>query len=102
MAVQFPWLRYGSLVATITALTLAPVLSVLVAAVITNLNDCVLHEGFVNPCLVAGVDLGGVLYAMGVMGWLGLITLPIGLPALLGLGLVCMVHFIRHKRKSRR
>ncbi len=78
-----------------------PVLSVLVAATIANLNDCTLHEGFVNPCVIAGVDWGGALYAMGVMGWLGLVTLPFGLLILLIFALKCIVQFIRHKRKSR-
>jgi hypothetical protein len=99
---RFPWRRYLALAATIALLTLAPVLSVLAAYAIASVNDCTLHEGFVNPCLIAGVDLGSGLYTMGVLGWLGLITLPIGIPALVVLALVGTVHFVLHKRKYRR
>ncbi|MEM8656077.1 MAG: hypothetical protein AAGF36_15155 [Pseudomonadota bacterium] len=56
----------------------APILSVLAASLIANTYDCTLHEGFVNPCVIGGVDWGETLYAMGVMGWLMLITVPAG------------------------
>ena len=102
MSKGFPWRRYAGLATTITILTLAPVLSAFAAYAIANLNDCTLHEGYVNPCVIVGVDLGGALYTMGVLGWLGLMTLPIGLPALLVLVVVCVVHFVRHKRKTSR
>jgi hypothetical protein len=102
MSTRFPWRRYARLAATITLLTLAPVLSAFAAYAIANLNDCTLHEGYVNPCVIAGVDLGGALYTMGVMGWPGLMTLPIGVPALVVLGVACVVHFVLHKRKSTR
>jgi hypothetical protein len=102
MSTRFPWRRYAGLAATITLLTLAPVLSAFAAYAIANLNDCTLHEGYVNPCVIAGVDLGDALYTMGVLGWLGLMTLPVGVPALLVLVVVCTVHFVLHKRKTSR
>ena len=57
---------------------LLPVISVLIAAAISSANDCVLHEGGVNPCVVWGVDLGELLYTLGVMGWFMLISIPFG------------------------
>jgi hypothetical protein len=56
---------------------LLPVLGILISIGIAQANGCTLHEGFANPCVVLGVDLGGLLYGMSVMGWLGLVTLPI-------------------------
>jgi hypothetical protein len=102
MRTGFPWRRYARLGAMITLLTLAPVLSAFAAYAIANLNGCTLHEGFVNPCVVMGVDLGNALYIMGVLGWLGLMTLPIGLPALVVLTLAGVVHLVLHLRKHRR
>ena len=58
---------------------LLPIFSVLVAGGIATLNDCALHEGNPNPCLILGVDIGEILYFLGVMGWFMLISIPLGL-----------------------
>jgi hypothetical protein len=59
--------------------TVAPILSVVIAASIAGACGCKLDEGDAHPCIVLGVDIGGVLYAMGLAVWLIPITLPIGL-----------------------
>jgi hypothetical protein len=58
-----------------------PILSIAIAGTIASWNGCALHEGFKNPCIVGGSDIGGTLYAMGVMGWFMIATLPLGLAA---------------------
>ena len=55
-----------------------PIISIVVAGTIANLNDCRLHEGFVNPCLVGGTDMGQTLYTMSVLGFFAIATIPIG------------------------
>ena len=55
-----------------------PILPVVIAGSIASLNGCTLHEGFQNPCIVNGKDVGGTLYAMGMMGWFILGTIPLG------------------------
>jgi hypothetical protein len=55
-----------------------PIASVVIASTIASWNGCTLHEGFVNPCVVGGRDIGGTLYSMGVMGWFMIATLPMG------------------------
>jgi hypothetical protein len=62
---------------------LAPVLSVLIAASVASLTGAALDEGNAHPCFVLGSDIGELLYAMFVFGWLGLITLPTGALAIL-------------------
>lgn len=57
---------------------LLPLVSVLIAAAISSANNCVLHEGGVNPCIVLGVDMGETLYQLGVMGWYMFISIPFG------------------------
>lgn len=52
------------------AIGIAPMVSVVLAGMIAEQAGCQLHEGFVQPCIVYGTDIGGVLYTMGVMGWL--------------------------------
>jgi hypothetical protein len=61
------------------AFGLCPLLPTLIAATIATLNGCRLHEGFPNPCSVCGVEIGDLLYAMGISFWYVLLTLPLGL-----------------------
>ncbi|MET4682625.1 hypothetical protein ABIE19_000534 [Brevundimonas faecalis] len=64
---------------------IAPLASVALAGFIADLNSCELHEGYPQTCLVLGVDIGGALYTMTVMGWLMLISLFFLAGGLLGL-----------------
>lgn len=55
----------------------APIISVIAAGFVAGSLGCTLDEGSIHPCVVAGIDLGAVLYAMGVAGWLMLATGPL-------------------------
>lgn len=56
-----------------------PIISFLTCVLIANVLDCTSHEGSgAQPCIVAGLDIGGLLYNLAVMGWLFLFTLPSG------------------------
>lgn len=61
---------------------LLPAVSVVLAGLIASANGCILHEGFANPCVVLGIDLGEILYSMGVMGWIAILTVPAALLAI--------------------
>ncbi|MBI3775942.1 MAG: hypothetical protein HY273_10395 [Gammaproteobacteria bacterium] len=64
-------------------MALLPILPTLIAAYIAKTNQCVLHEGFANPCVVLGVDIGSTLYTMGVSAWMLILTVPAGAFSLL-------------------
>jgi hypothetical protein len=63
------------LVATLAAW--APLVAVLIAYAIASPLDCRVDEGSSHPCVVAGVDLGPMLYLLGVSGWFMLVTWPL-------------------------
>ena len=69
--------------AIIALLAGSPVLSVLAASFVASWNGCTLHEGFANRCVMHGIDIGGLLYSMGILGWFMLITLPMGAVSLI-------------------
>lgn len=76
----------------------APLASVALAGLIADLNGCGLHEGFAQPCLVMGVDIGGLLYTMTALGWLMLISLFFlagGVLGLAGEALKWLFHKVR-------
>ena len=99
---KFPWAIYWLILAAIVLVALLPVLSVLFAAFVANANGCRLDEGSVHPCMVMGSDWGETLYTFGVMGWLMLATLPLGLFAFGGWLVALIAHRIAWRHTSRR
>jgi hypothetical protein len=77
-----------------------PIISVVIAGSIASWNGCTLHEGFVNPCIVGGRDIGGTLYSMGVMGWFMLATIPIGAVAFVAWTVAWVIWRMMKKRKT--
>lgn len=96
---RFPWWAYWIVLAIILLVALAPVLSVIVAGTIADANGCALDEGSVHPCIVNGTDIGSTLYALGVMGWFMLATIPLGAGALLLWAVVLIAHRLYWGRK---
>ncbi len=78
-----------------------PIVSVITASAVANANNCTLHEGFVNPCVVGGVDVGHTLYSMFVLGWLAFISIPLGALGLL-MSVVWLLVVILVKRGRKR
>ena len=76
---KFPWWIYWLLFFLIILLMISPIIPVSISSSIAERNGCVVHEGFVNPCIIDGVDQGEMLYQMGMMGWFFLATAPLGL-----------------------
>ena len=70
-----PWLVY----LVIAFVGVLPILIAMLAGVIANLAKCELNEGNVSPCIIAGKDVGNLLYAMGVSGWFVFMTMPAAL-----------------------
>lgn len=87
-----PWLLiHAAVIFVILLVAFSPLISVAIAGSIANANGCELHEGYVNPCIVNGEDVGETLYAMGVLGWLMLATIPLGLGAVVVYLLIVLV-----------
>lgn len=57
---------------------LAPLIITLSAGAVAEMNGCILHEGYPNPCVILGADRGDILYTLGVFGWFSLVTIPFG------------------------
>jgi len=94
----FPWGLYVAALAVIVILSGFPLFSVILTYLIADANGCSVNEAFVQPCVVMGTDLGEMLYTMGVMGWLMLVTLPFGMLAFPVWLVFLIVHLVAHNR----
>ncbi|KKB78816.1 hypothetical protein VW35_09965 [Devosia soli] len=98
---RFPWWPYILILVVILLFTLAPVISVVAASSIAQANGCNLNEGGVNTCMLGGTDLGELLYTMFVMGWLGLLTLPLGFGGVIVWVVIVIIHRTAWGRKRK-
>ena len=79
-------------------LSFSPIIISLLAGYIASENKCVLHEGFVNPCIIDGQDYGETLYTMAVAGWFMFFTVPAGVFLLVILPFILkLIRYIRLK-----
>ncbi len=89
---KFPWLWYVLVLFLIAAFAFAPIGSVILCSAIANAYGCKVDEGSVHPCTINGHDYGELLYSLGVMGWLMLVSLPGGLFAFVGWLISLILH----------
>ena len=83
-------------------LAMLPLVFILLTALLAGLMGCEVNDGGALPCIVGGVDFGGLLSGMLALGWLGLLTIP-ALMAVLGLwGLAEAGSHWRRRRRERR
>lgn len=94
----FPWKAYIIWTVLIVIFMVLPLISVTLTYLIADAADCVVNEATINPCVVMGADIGGLLYGMGVAGWLFFLTIFYGLMALATLAVVCIIHYVVHRR----
>jgi hypothetical protein len=96
---RFPWIFYWIVLVLIILFALAPIGSVMACAVMANAYGCKVDEGSVHPCIVNGHDYGHLLYTLGVMGWLMLLTIPGGLFAFAGWLVVLIWHQTKWRKR---
>jgi len=89
---RFPWIVYCIALVLIILVALAPVGSVVACGLIANANRCKVDEGSVHPCIINGQDYGQLLYTLGVLGWLMLLSLPGGLFAFVIWLIILILH----------
>lgn len=78
-----------------------PLIGLFLGAGIASLGDCRVHEGFPEPCVLLGIDLGNMLYGITGSGWYIFATIPIGgLAALIGLVLYFIALFSSKRTSS--
>jgi hypothetical protein len=96
---RFPWILYWVVLALIVLVALAPVGSVVTCGVIANAHGCKVDEGSVHPCIINGHDYGQLLYTLGVLGWLMLVTIPGGIFAFIVWLIILILHRVSWRKR---
>ncbi len=78
--------------------SLSPYLVALLAGLIGQCLGCNINEGGTDDCIRLGIPFGIILNPLGVMGWLLLITIPLGIMAFVAWFIYCIVATIRTGR----
>ena len=86
----------------IVLVALAPIGSVVACGWVASAHGCKVDEGSVHPCMINGKDYGHLLYTLGVLGWLMLVTLPGGALAVMIWLVVLLLHRASWSRRSNR
>lgn len=78
---------------------IAPILSAFVASGIAEVTGCNVNEGGSNPCLIFGIDWGGLLNIMFVSFWFFFFTFPLAVVGVLGLVIMGILQLFRAFRR---
>jgi len=82
----------------VIALAFSPVAITYTAGLIALLIGCDLNEASVHPCPLLGVNIGPLLYGMGLAVWFVSLTVLAGLLALVVLVIIFIVRTLRARR----
>jgi hypothetical protein len=84
----------------VIALALSPIAVTYTAGLIALLLGCDLNEAAVHSCLLLGVNIGPLLYAMGLAVWFVSLTVMAGLLALVVLVIIFIVRTVKARRAN--
>jgi len=84
----------------IIALALLPVLISMLAGFIGYCMRCNINEAGTDQCVRIGIPFGAVLNPLGVLGWLCIITIPLGLVATVILAIVAIHDTLFHRNNN--
>jgi len=73
-------------------IAIVPIGSFVLSIILSSAGNCQVNESSVNVCMLFGVDVGGLIYNLMMMGWYALITLPLGF---FGLCIALILKFVK-------
>jgi hypothetical protein len=95
---SFPWPLYMLVLAGLLLFALLPVIAFMVSVTMAGAANCALSEAAVHSCVIAGMELGGVLSFLFVMGWFAYVTLPLGGGAIIVWLIMISMHRLAWKK----
>ena len=84
----------------IIVLALLPFILSMLAGFIGVCMQCNINEAGTDRCVRVGISFGTILNPLAVLGWLGIITIPLGLIATVILALVATHDTLYHRNNK--
>ena len=81
----------------IVLLPIAPLLVTFMAGSTAHAFGCQVDEASDHACLILGLDLGSLLSSLAILGWLAIVTIPVGAILLLSVSIFFAVRKIRKR-----
>lgn len=82
-------------------LSISPLLVALFSGLIGQCLGCNINEAGTDDCIRFGIPFGLILNPLGVMGWLMLITIPLGIMAFFAWFIYCLFILVKTKLKEK-
>jgi len=98
---RFGWKGYFIALIVLIVSATSPLIATFSAQGIAAVSGCALHKGYAEPCVIFGMDWGGILHVLNVAAWWSIVTLPAGVIAVLILPVILVVHFGIHMFRNR-
>ncbi|MEM7067351.1 MAG: hypothetical protein AAF478_00580 [Pseudomonadota bacterium] len=86
----------------IIGIVLFPILWALLGFVLSEATGCPAHEGYINPCKIYGIEIGGFLYGSITAPWLLFYTIPLGGVMLVVWVVAGLYSLFMHRRRQRK
>jgi hypothetical protein len=87
--------RIALVYAGIVFLALAPLLVTFIAGSTAHAFGCQVDEAPDHACRILGLDLGSFLSSLAILGWLAIVTIPVGAILLLSVSIFFAARKIR-------
>lgn len=93
------WRFHVIAISVIAFFSILPVLNMLIAIGLAELNKCTFQDGNIDSCKVLGIEAGELLGVMFSNAWLALFTVPVGLVFILLY--ILIIGFLLWRRRRR-
>ena len=99
---KYDWVIHILVILAIILCAFSPFFAVAYAGSVAEKYGCELNEGSIHPCIVNGEERGADLYSLGMLGWLGIATVPLGLAAaVLYIVILLIIYLVKRFRKKK-
>ena len=90
-----PFVYFG-----IVLLACSPVIIAMSAGFFGSCLGCNINEARTDNCILLGIPFGSALNIMGAFFWFALITIPVGIIAIIAWTIYCILILVRDKKKQ--
>jgi hypothetical protein len=97
---HLPMKRIALVYVGIVFLGIAPLLVTFIAGSTAHAFGCRVDEASDHACMILGLDLGSLLSSLAILGWLAIVSIPVGAILLIGVTIFLAARKIRKRHAT--